>query len=308
MSNYIRIHAMDTEVEMEGSDPIDINKIRAWFEQFEKICSRFLPDSELSYLNKQPINTVIQIESTLYEVLKLALDYAYKTEFLFNPFLGSVLKDYGYNKTFRDIQGKNIVNFDSEPMKFAWDVHEPIVFLSRMNGVIKKVKHEIDLGGIAKGFSVDKLATILKKSGQNNGIVNAGGDLYVWGKERTIGIQHPNPKYFDKDIIQFNMRNGAVATSNRLYRSWYLNGEPVNHILNGKNGLSTDTDVVQATVFSSSTAEADVLAKILCMHSFDTSVQWLSEHFPLAGCIVIHQNGKVAINNKVKNYITRIVM
>lgn len=308
---YFQCKAMDTLIEIEGTGKTEVMEwkqgIEIWFEQFENICSRFRPTSELSILNGKPINTVIQIHPILYEVLKKALDYSYQTDFLFNPFLGTAIKSHGYDKTFSEIKGCNIGQLEQD--KFEWNVDEPIIFLPIVNGVIKKVDQEIDLGGIAKGWSVDKVASTMMAIGIENGIVNAGGDLFVWGKkERTIGISHPDPERSDRDIIQFDISNGGIATSNTLYRSWYAGENRIHHILNGKSGVPSYSDVVQTTVFSNNTAEADVLAKILCMHSFNEAVSWLKRHYPHAACIVISNAGQVAISQSLKNYVTRIVM
>ncbi|KEF39157.1 membrane-associated lipoprotein involved in thiamine biosynthesis [Schinkia azotoformans MEV2011] len=308
---YFQCKAMDTLIEIAGTGKIDLfeweKEIENWFEQFENICSRFRPNSELSLLNNQPIDTIIQIEPTLYQIIKKANDFAAQTDFYFNPFLGKALKAYGYKETFNEFKDKNDVEI--EPYQYEGYIKEPIEFLPVMNGVIKKGDYEIDLGGIAKGWSVDKVASIVKELGLENGIVNAGGDIFVWGEEeRTIGVQHPSSELSDKDIIQFKMRNGGIATSNTLYRSWNVGGKRVHHILNGKAGTPSESDIVQATAFSSNTAEADVVAKILCMHNFKEAIPWLTKHFPHAGCIVVKNDGQVAISQSVKKYVTRIVM
>ncbi|HHY74853.1 MAG TPA: FAD:protein FMN transferase [Bacillus bacterium] len=309
--HYFQCKKMNTVIEIAGTGKIDRNdweeEIESWFEQFENICSRFRQNSELSLLNQQPIDTVIQINPILYEILNKAIDYAIQTGYNFNPFIGTALKAYGYHKTFDEI--KDQTDFTIAPFQFQQILYEPFVFLPTINGVIKKVDGEIDLGGIAKGWSVDKMASIMKNLGLENGIVNAGGDIFVWGEEeRTIGVQHPDPGLSNKDIIQFKIRNGGIATSNTLYRSWNASGKRVHHIFNGKMGTPSESDIVQATVFGTNTEEADVLAKILCMHNFKDAVPWLTKHFPHAGCILIKNDGQVAISQSVKKYVTRIVM
>lgn len=308
---YFQCKAMDTLIEIAGTGKIDLfqweQEIENWFEQFENICSRFRPNSDLSNLNNQANETVIQINPTLYEILKKASHYSTLTDYYFNPFLGKAIKAYGYMETFNEIKDKSDIQI--APYQYERYMDEPIVFLPVINGVIKKADYEIDLGGIAKGWSVDKVASIVKELGLENGIVNAGGDIFVWGEEeRTIGVQHAAPELSDKDIIQFQMRNGGIATSNTLHRSWKICGKQVHHILNGKEGSPSESDIVQATAFSSNTAEADVLAKILCMHNFKDAIPWLMKHFPHAGCILVKNDGQVAISQSVKNYVSRMVM
>ena len=70
-----------------------------------------------------------------------------------------------------------------------------IDLLRKVRILLKKKGMAIDLGGIAKGYAVDKAFEILQSLGHKNFIVNAGGDLRVGGKRLnqpwTIGIQHP---------------------------------------------------------------------------------------------------------------------
>ncbi|WP_034725864.1 FAD:protein FMN transferase [Calidifontibacillus oryziterrae] len=303
--------AMDTEVEIAGTSLTDLKgietELEAWFDQFENICSRFRDNSELSNLNQSPKKTVIFTHPILYDVLQMAVNYMYKTDYYFNPFLGSAIKALGYNKTFTEI--RDCMDVKKVSYQYELPVTESIILLPELCGVIKESDDEIDLGGIAKGWSVDRISEKVRTLGLQNGIVNAGGDLFVWGDhEQTIGISHPNPEFFDMDIIQFTLRNGGVATSNTLYRSWTVGEDRIHHILNGKNGKSSQSDIVQATVFSMSTTEADVLAKVLCLHSFEDAVPWLAKHFPHAACVVINQNGQIAISKTLNNYVSKVVM
>ena len=72
----------------------------------------------------------------------------------------------------------------------------------------------IDLGGIAKGFAVDQAIEVLKASSMASGMVNAGGDLAVFGEEVTeVGVRDPaNPARL---LALVKLRNEAFASSGR---------------------------------------------------------------------------------------------
>lgn len=76
--------------------------IQTWFATFESICSRFRRDSELTKLNQSPVSKLIPIHPVLYDVLQLAFQYAMKTEFYFNPFVGTILKIWDMNNLFKN--------------------------------------------------------------------------------------------------------------------------------------------------------------------------------------------------------------
>ncbi|MCK9910545.1 FAD:protein FMN transferase, partial [Microbacteriaceae bacterium K1510] len=80
---------------------------------------------------------------------------------------------------------------------------------------------QIDLGGIVKGWSVDRLAKWLKQKGISRGLINAGGDLQVWGgfnhsEPWCVGIAHPFEEELDMAVV--SLFDGAAATSNIVGR------------------------------------------------------------------------------------------
>ncbi len=132
---------------------------------------------------------------------------------------------------------------------------------------------QIDLNSIAKGFAVDRVATILDTYGSKNYIVEIGGELRVCGvnpsgKWWRVGVESP---------IEGNMSEGellerrvqlhpysplkAMATSGN-YRRFYLNdeGEKIVHTIDPTTGLSTSSTLLSATVIAPTCAEADAYA------------------------------------------------
>jgi thiamine biosynthesis lipoprotein len=91
----------------------------------------------------------------------------------------------------------------------------------------------LDLGGIAKGFAVDLAVNILQSAAVPAGLVNAGGDLRVFGNEAQ-DIHVRNPTSPSMVINLGNMREGAIATSSLYFARWDKNSKsymvnPINH-------------------------------------------------------------------------------
>jgi thiamine biosynthesis lipoprotein len=116
---------------------------------------------------------------------------------------------------------------------------------------------EITLGGIAKGYAVDRATQVLKASGVERGLVDIGGDIRGFGRESwRIAIQHPRYEHEWLEVI--DLKNSAVATSGD-YRRFFLLGERrVHHILNPKTGEPADT-VMSVTVIAANGLDADAL-------------------------------------------------
>ena len=140
-------------------------------------------------------------------------------------------------------------------------------------GVTKLVEGvEADLGGIAKGYAVDKALLTIKSAGLAGGLVEIGGDLRCFGatdrrKPWVIGIRHPFAK--DKTCGTLLLSEAAVATSGDYERSFEIDGRRYSHILDPRTGLPVEY-VPSVTVVSragtsrhASAAEADAWATAL---------------------------------------------
>jgi thiamine biosynthesis lipoprotein len=303
------LNGMGTTIKVEAvthKQSIDWKKlIQTWFTTFESICSRFRHDSELTRLNQSPVSKLIPIHPVLYDVLQLAFQYAMKTEFYFNPFVGTILKNMGYEQPFQ--KRRAFHEYKENENGYRVPSNKSLSFFPDQKAVMKHINEEIDLGGIGKGWSVDKAYRLLRDLGVNQGVIDAGGDMVIWGdSSQKIGVANPFAE--SEDIAQFVICTGAVATSNILYRSWNIKGRTFHHIINGRTGKNPESDVVQATVLASHVSEAEVIAKILCMLPSQEGIQWLKKHFPKAACIIVNKNGQLLITPSISRYVERLVI
>ncbi len=120
----------------------------------------------------------------------------------------------------------------------------------------------IDLGGIAKGYAIDRGSAVLKKMGITNFILNAGGDIYVSGTkgENTlwkVGIKHP--RHSNDFIAEFDLKDYAVATSGDYERFKIINGKRYHHILDPGTGYP-GTLSESSTILAPTAEEADATA------------------------------------------------
>jgi thiamine biosynthesis lipoprotein len=129
------------------------------------------------------------------------------------------------------------------------------------NVFLKKRGMTIDLGGIAKGYAVDKAFELLISLGYKNLIVNAGGDLRVGGSKPqgpwSIGIQHPRDP--EKIMARISVSDTAVATSGDYEKFFIHQGKRYHHILNPKNGFPAEK-CQSVTVLYKEGIMADALA------------------------------------------------
>lgn len=265
----LEIHAMNTTffVSITNSEVTNWKEhILGWFKYVELEWSRFRGDNELAKLNSTPIGCTFQLSPPLFDLLQKADDYCRKTNGLFSPYLLNQLKQNGYDQSFpfKTAQIKKHIptqQYGGTPSPFTFNQSELTV--TRIAG------GKVDLGGIGKGYAVESAATWLKQfAGATNGIVDGGGDISVWSngeKEWKIGIADPFDQ--EKELKQISLKNGSIATSNIVYRSWWQGNQKKHHILNGRTGLPVETELLQATVVTTNCLDAEVSAKLCFMET-----------------------------------------
>jgi thiamine biosynthesis lipoprotein len=125
----------------------------------------------------------------------------------------------------------------------------------------------IDLGGFAKGWTVDRATRLLP--GDQPWLLNAGGDLLARGSGPSgggwlVGVEDPTQPGTDVAVLQ--IRDRAVATSSTMRRRWLSDdGAVCHHIIDPSTGRPAETDLASVTVVADSVTEAEVMAKRLLL-------------------------------------------
>ncbi len=216
------------------------------FGRLEQIFSRFLPDSELSRLNEAG---ELDASEEMREVVALALAARERTAGRFDPTVHDALVAAGYDRTFDDIDGHG-----GAPVPAGGGVRVTGRRIELDEGV------RLDLGGIAKGYAVDRTLRTLAPCGPC--LVNAGGDLAVSGLPDAgvwpVGVDTPSGP------LTLGVKQGALATSGRDRRRWRTDdGEERHHLIDPSTGRPAGSDLFTVTVAAPTAVEAEVAAKAL---------------------------------------------
>lgn len=201
------------------------------------------------------------LDPDLRQVLARARDLSGRSDGLFEPALGSLVKLWGFSR--------DEAQPEHPPPTAAIEVelarHAAIADLlnsgSRLSGPPGVM---LDLGGFAKGVAVDRAVELLQRAGIANAIVNAGGDLRAIGRrgERPwrIGIRHPRkPGVLAAIEVQ---GDGAIFTSGDYERYFVHNGTRYHHILDPRTGRPAQ-GVASVTVAHAESGLADAAATAL---------------------------------------------
>jgi thiamine biosynthesis lipoprotein len=157
----------------------------------------------------------------------------------------------------------------------------------------------IDLGGIAKGFAVDRALDALRGFGIANGLVNAGGDLAAFGPDpQTVSIRNPvDPQSF---ICGIRIRNEALASSARRFDP-FRSDETTNSAIIDPITHQPSCSIDGTTVRAPSCVIADALTKVVMIAG--TSATDLLEHYR-AGALLVLADGDIQISSDLKDQVS----
>lgn len=101
---------------------------------------------------------------------------------------------------------------------------------------------QIDLGGIAKGFALDKAAALLLAAGYNEFTLNFGGQIFAHGITTPVVVKHPLEP--GKDLLLCEINSGSISVSAQSERYRFADGKKIGHLLNPRTGLSENKTLV----------------------------------------------------------------
>lgn len=239
MTEQHAFRAMGTDVELFG-EPAGFAAVEAELERLEAILSRFRPDSELSRLNR---DGHVEAGTDLLVVSTLALEARELTGGLFDPTVHDALVAAGYDRSFELLQHDRPRT--ATPVACAGSV------TIRGREIRLAPGTHLDLGGIGKGYAVDRAAELLGAHGP--ALVNAGGDIACRGGSWHVGVELPG------DVLTIALERGAIATSGSDRRAW-AGGH---HLIDPSTGLPARSAYLRVTVAAATATAAEVLAKAI---------------------------------------------
>jgi thiamine biosynthesis lipoprotein len=223
------------------------------FRRVEDACSRFSPDSELMQACMQ-VHKPVAVSPFLFEPLKFALEIAKLTDGIFDPTVGRLMEEHGFNRHYLTGQTTNSAFGDMA-------TYRDITLNEQDRTLLLQKPLVIDLGAVAKGFAIDLAANELKEF--DGFVVNAGGDLFAGGVDQSgnpwkIGIQHPVQK--DQIIQTIEISNEAICTSGSYERKSEKITD-IHHLINPKTKKSPN-DWISCSVIAPFAMMADAFSTV----------------------------------------------
>ena len=255
MGTIWNMEVVDHGRPVEARNAID----RAYRElnRIDALMSEWKPASPLSEVNAAAGRRAVEVPAELRAILERSKEYGAKS-------------DGAFDITWHGMAG--IWHFDDTfvpPSKAAVDA-------ARANVDFRQIRIEgnrvflpgkamsIGLGGIAKGYAIDRASEILVRAGFHDSLVDGGGDVLVSGTREDgtpwrLGIQNPRGERGDM-LGLVGASNRAVATSGDYERFRIVNGIRYHHIIDPRTGYPANASI-SVTVIAASAERAVVLCK-----------------------------------------------
>ena len=282
------------EVQLPDGSSADAVRIEALFATHEHVLSRFLSDSELTALNDAI--SPFHASPLLFEAVSEALGWACVTDGVFDPTVIDVLESSGYDRPFDSINSPAAVAMMERPAsrRASW---RAIELDTDRNVITIPATTRLDLGGIGKGFTVDRAVASLGPTA--NAMINASGDLYAAGDGPDgdgwyVGVQ--DPFSLDLDLAVLNLNDCGVATSGSIKRKWLIGDARYHHLIDARAGISATSDLLTVTVVAATATQSDVLAKTAFLLGARAGVNAV-ERFDGAECLAVTCTGDVVTSS-----------
>lgn len=231
--------------------------VQAEFERINQLMSPYIASSELSLLNRQAASAPVQVSAEMYQLLQQARQISELSNGAFDITFASVGFYYDYRARLKPDaaqlqQGRQLVNYQS------------VELLPDNRVRYRQAGIKIDLGGIAKGYAVERGIMLLAARGIKHAQLTAGGDSRLLGdkagKPWLVGIKHPRQD--DKYAATLPLENTAISTSGDYERFFIEEGVRYHHILDPKTGQSA-AGALSVSVTGPDTTQTDALSTTL---------------------------------------------
>lgn len=291
------------EITLIGDDEEAANKavLQAFQEikRIETLMSPWLDSSDVTRINRSAGKAWLKVSPETMEVIKKAQEISELSEGGFDITIGPL------TELWREARKKKIPPSIEEVKEKLGLVNFKNIETDQKGKVfLKKKGMAIDLGGIAKGYAVDRAFELLKSLEYRNLIINAGGDLRVGGLKNnqpwSIGIQ--NPRESQKLLARISVSDMAVVTSGDYERFFNYESKRYHHIFNPKDGFPTD-DCQSVTVLCKEGMIADALATAVFVLGPEKGYS-LCQKLEGVECLIVDKEGKTIISPGLKDRIS----
>ena len=298
MGSGFEITIVDSSIEngwlMIEESIFEIKRIEALISSWDDLSQTFK-------INSKAGKEAVEVDKELYDLIERSKAISKLTQGAFDITFSGVGGLYTFDKKEYELPdtsklSKALINVGYQHIELQPENH---VYLDR-EGVL------IGFGAIGKGYAADQTKQLMIEKGVHGGVINASGDLTVWGSQADgqpwkVGIANPMNK--DEILFWLPVENKSVATSGDYEKYFASNGVRYSHIINPVTGYPT-TGLMSVTVFSPSAELSDALATAVFVMGVQAGLD-LIDQMPDISCIIIEDLEHIHFSESLKIYETK---
>ena len=295
MGTLLRVGTWTTN---EANATVAIESVFREFDRLEALLSNWKSDSDVTRLNNNAGVSPVPVSQDTIAVLRTAREVSELTRGKFDITFGALTDiwrfDHDQDNTVpaRDLIEARLPRIDYT----AVDVDS-----TAGTGFITRPGMAVHLGGIGKGYAVDRAVTVLKQQGFTDFLIQAGGDLYVagsdGGKRWKLGIADPRGTHDPFATVQIS--DGTFSTSGDYERFFIKDGRRYHHILDPDFGEPAP-GCRSVTLVSNKAVMADAIAKGVFIMGPEDGMK-LIEQLPDVEGVIVTSDNQVLVSSGLKN-------
>jgi thiamine biosynthesis lipoprotein len=275
----------------------------AAFEEIDRLdrqMSHYSETSELTYINCHAASAEVIVEKELFDLLKLSLDYSRATGGAFDITIGPLMKAWGFFKHQGRLPGP------SELKSLMARIGAEHVRLNEQARTIRFDREgmELDLGGIAKGYALDKAAQVLRDSGVTSALITSGtSTITAIGAppgQTAWRVEVRDPLDPSRRATSIELKDGAVSTSGCYENTFKAGGKTYCHIMDPRTGYPIE-QMLSATVMTRRGVDADALSTTLMVMGVERAKSFLNQRTDIRA-ILYYQQPDGAVGSAKLNF------
>ena len=292
------IFAMDTIMTIRvWGDEEDVSAAVSEINRLDALFSVTNENSEICALNR---DGEAELSIDTYDLLIKALALSRRTDGAFDPTVYPLVELWGFTKDTQEIPSQNEIDDAVALVGYEQLGNDLDVTYCSVDG-------KIDLGGIAKGYTAQKVVDLLADRGIETAFLSLGGNVQTLGSKPdgepwAVGIADPENPSNAIACLRFS-GSLALVTSGGYQRYFEENGVRYHHILDPKTGLPADTGLTSVTVLAQDGALADGLSTALFVMGMDKATELWRESNDFEA-VFITQDGAIFVTEGAASLLT----
>ncbi|MDQ3650106.1 MAG: FAD:protein FMN transferase [Acidobacteriota bacterium] len=260
-------------------------------DRIDRLMSHYKPDSPLSRLNRDGDGGPVKVEPELFDFIEEALRYSRESDGAFDITVGPLMKAWGF------FRGEGRVPQPAEISELRSRVGYQHLILNADEKTIRfdRPGVELDLGGIAKGYAVDRVVSLLKRHKIADALISAcGSTLYGMGTppdSEGWAVKIQNPVDASKVALTVSLKDQALSVSGSDEKFFEIGGVRYAHIMNPRTGRPVENMLSVAVLTDSGTA-GDALDNVFYVQGVEQSRKLLKRLPPTEVFFFLPERGK----------------